>query len=163
MIFQLVVNAYNWMKANDLPNWIILLFTAIVWPIVLFAFRRKKVNNIPGLEVRFAPGGMKMNGGSYRAVAIDVKHHGVAFFISCQATRVLPYRQCVPVLLQEALRHRLPSRVGDRDIGGARRRGRDIGRPSGIARIRLAERRNRPAGDACAFGSGLPRPVSEPP
>jgi len=75
MILQMIANGWDWMKANDLPNWVVFLFTAIVWPIVLFAWQKRAVNNVSGLEVRFAPGDININGNSHAAVAIDVINH----------------------------------------------------------------------------------------
>ena len=71
----LIVQAWNWAKANDLPNWVVVLFAAIVWPLVLFYWSRRKVNNIPGLEVRLVTGNIKIGGKPHDAVAIDVINH----------------------------------------------------------------------------------------
>jgi hypothetical protein len=37
---------WNWLRANDLPNWIVILITVILWPTVVFYWQRKKVNNV---------------------------------------------------------------------------------------------------------------------
>jgi hypothetical protein len=66
---------WKWAKANDVPNWIVFLFTAIVWPVALFVWQRRTVNNVSGLEVRFRAGEMKINGHPHHAVAIEVINH----------------------------------------------------------------------------------------
>jgi len=42
---------YLFLKSNDVPNILILCFTGIVWPIILFLWNRKTVNNINNFEV----------------------------------------------------------------------------------------------------------------
>lgn len=42
---------YEWLKLNDIPNWITLLFSLIVWPIVLFLWNKRIFKNIANLEV----------------------------------------------------------------------------------------------------------------
>jgi hypothetical protein len=86
MIVQIVNLAkaiWNWAKANDLPNWGVVLFTAIVWPSFLYYWHSRKVNNIPNLEVRLAPGNMQINGEQHDAVAIDIINHtGAVVYLS---------------------------------------------------------------------------------
>ena len=66
------MDMWKWMKENDLPNWVVVLFTAILWPLVLFIWHRRSVSNVPGLEVRLSPGNIQINGEQHNAVAIDV-------------------------------------------------------------------------------------------
>jgi hypothetical protein len=75
MNLRMIADGLHWMKANDIPNWIVLLFTAIVWPIVLFIWQRRTVNNVSGLEVRLSPGNIHINGQPHNAVSIDVINH----------------------------------------------------------------------------------------
>ena len=70
-----IVHAWNWMKANDLPNWVVVLFTAIVWPLVLFCWNRRKVNNVPGMEVRLMLGNIVIDRNPKDAIAIDFINH----------------------------------------------------------------------------------------
>ncbi len=70
-----IVKAWTWARENDLPNWVAVLFTAILWPVALFAWNHRRVNNIPLLEVRFAPGEIRIDGNPYPAVAIDFTNH----------------------------------------------------------------------------------------
>jgi hypothetical protein len=74
---------WKWLKENDLPNWGVVLFTAILWPSFLYLWHRKKVNNIRNLEVRFAPGGIQINGEQHAAVGIEVLNHtGAVVYLS---------------------------------------------------------------------------------
>jgi hypothetical protein len=34
-------------KRYDIPNWFALLFTGIAWPLVLFLWNTRKIQNIP--------------------------------------------------------------------------------------------------------------------
>ena len=71
------------MKSNDLPNWIVILFTAIVWPLVLFCWNRRRVNNIPGMEVRLMPGNIVIDGHPKDAIAIDfINNTGSVVYLS---------------------------------------------------------------------------------
>lgn len=98
MIPQIILDAYSWMKANDLPNWVILLFTAIAWPIVLFIFQKRAVNNIPGLEVRFEPGRITISDHSYPAVAIDfINHTGSVVYLTSAGIRRCSRLFLVPI------------------------------------------------------------------
>jgi hypothetical protein len=70
-----VVESWVWVKENDLPNWVAVLFTAILWPVVLFLWNHRRVNNIAHLEVQFAPGKIQMHGQPHTAVSIDFTNH----------------------------------------------------------------------------------------
>ena len=67
--WDLVKSWYLWMKSNDLPNWIILLFTAIFWPLLLFAWTKRKKRSIPNLQVSLDQCTVKMNGKDYQGVS----------------------------------------------------------------------------------------------
>ena len=87
MTSQPIMDMWNWIKANDLPNWVVVLFTAILWPLVLFIWHRRSVSNVPGLEVRLSPGNIQINGEQHNAVAIDVINHtGAVVYVT--ATRI---------------------------------------------------------------------------
>jgi hypothetical protein len=64
------VGAYSWLKLNDLPNWVVVIFTVILWPLFLFWWNRHKVNNIPNLRVSFAEGHLEIRGKPHRGVDI---------------------------------------------------------------------------------------------
>lgn len=75
--------AYDWLKAHDLPNWVTFAFTAVVWPLVIFGWQRRRVNGIPGLEVSFYPGTIKINAQSFDAIDIRFTNHtGSVVYIS---------------------------------------------------------------------------------
>jgi hypothetical protein len=78
-----IVQAWSWMKANDLPNWVVVVFTAIVWPLVLFYWSRRKMNNIAGLDVRLVPYNMLIARNPHDAIAIDfINHTGSVTYLS---------------------------------------------------------------------------------
>jgi hypothetical protein len=62
---------WSWLKNNDLPNWIIFAFTAIVWPLALFYWGKRTVNNIPNLEVSLAKASITINGRGHSAIDIN--------------------------------------------------------------------------------------------
>ena len=60
---------------NDLPNWFAFAFTVILWPVALIAWNRRRVNNVPGLEVRFAAGSITIGANPHEAVDIQFINH----------------------------------------------------------------------------------------
>ena|SRR4030066_1274829 len=69
-------NAWRWLRDNDIPNWVILLFTAIIWPVVLYFWHKRKRNNIPNLEVMLKPGSISYgNKPQHYAVTIEFTNH----------------------------------------------------------------------------------------
>jgi hypothetical protein len=65
-----ITSAWHRMRVNDIPNWIVVLFTAILWPVVLILWHRRKVDGVSGLEVHFADGKITNGGQLYAAVDI---------------------------------------------------------------------------------------------
>ncbi|MCX5846803.1 MAG: hypothetical protein NTW12_10695 [Deltaproteobacteria bacterium] len=55
-------------KEHDIPNWFILIFTGIGWPLVLFLWNMRKLQNIPNLEVSPTDGIITINGTEYPAL-----------------------------------------------------------------------------------------------
>ena len=53
---------------HDIPNWFTLLFTIIIWPLALFLWNRRKVQNIPNLEVSSVTETLTVNGTAYPAL-----------------------------------------------------------------------------------------------
>jgi len=49
-----------WLKTNDLPNWVTILFSLIIWPLALFAWNKRTVRNIPNLQISISKGKMRM-------------------------------------------------------------------------------------------------------
>jgi len=84
-----LVSVWNWMLLNDIPNWIALAFTAILWPLVLFLWQRRRVNGVAGLEVHFAPGHITIGTSSHDAIAIQFTNHtgAVAYVSGVRITR----------------------------------------------------------------------------
>lgn len=70
-----IVQAWAWARANDIPNWIVLAFTAVLWPVALFLWQRRKVTGVPGLEVHFTPGDITIGGRPYKAIDVRFTNH----------------------------------------------------------------------------------------
>lgn len=51
---------YYWLKENDLPNSIGLMFTAIVWPLALYFWSKRKVSSIPNLTIALGRGNISI-------------------------------------------------------------------------------------------------------
>jgi hypothetical protein len=80
---HLITDVWTWAKANDLPNWVAVFFSAILWPLALFLWNRRKVNNIAHLEVQFAPGQIQIHGKPHTAVSIDfINHTGSVVYLT---------------------------------------------------------------------------------
>jgi hypothetical protein len=91
------VEAWNWLRANDLPNWVALAFTAILWPLALFFWQRRRVQSVPGLEVHFVPGTITIGASEHSAVDVRFTNHtGSVAYISgvriknCSPSFVVP-------------------------------------------------------------------------
>jgi hypothetical protein len=48
---------WNYLKVHDLPNWIVLCFSLIVWPIVLYLWNRRTYSSIRNLQIIVDPAG----------------------------------------------------------------------------------------------------------
>ncbi len=46
---------FNFLKQNDLPNWIAAAFTIIVWPLAIFLWNRRSVGSIRNLDIIISP------------------------------------------------------------------------------------------------------------
>ena len=51
------------MQQNDLPNWIVFIFSLILWPIALYIWNQRTVKNIPNLQISLSKGATFNNGG----------------------------------------------------------------------------------------------------
>ena len=72
-----------WTKAHDLPNWMAVAFTAVLWPLVLFVWTKRKVNSVRGLEVKLSPGTITIKGNPREAVALDfINHTGSVVYLT---------------------------------------------------------------------------------
>jgi len=79
----LYVFIWEWLNKHDLPNWIIFAFTAIVWPLVIYYWSKRKVKNIRNLEVSLAKASITINGNRYDAVDINfVNNTGSVVYIN---------------------------------------------------------------------------------
>ena len=74
-MWDALVGVWNWMRANDLPNWLAVAFTAIVWPLVLVWLHYRKKGNVPGLEVTVQPGSITISGKPHAAVTLNFINH----------------------------------------------------------------------------------------
>ncbi len=78
-----LVALWNVARANDLPNWFAVAFTAVVWPLALLYWHRRRVIGVPGLEVHFFPGKIKVNCTDLAAVDIQFTNHtGSVVYVS---------------------------------------------------------------------------------
>jgi hypothetical protein len=97
-IFNYFAELWAWTRANDISNWITVAFTAIVWPIALFLWHRRKTNSVPGLEVHFVAGGIKIGEKDFPAVDIQFTNHtGAVVYISGARIRSCTKKFPVPV------------------------------------------------------------------
>lgn len=59
---------FLFIKIHDIPNWFALLFTGIAWPLVLFLWNTRKIQNIPNLEVSPVAGILTIGSTTYPAL-----------------------------------------------------------------------------------------------
>ena len=59
---EIIYKFYLWMQNNDLPNWIVVIFSLIVWPIILYLWSHRTINNIPKLQISLSKGVTIANG-----------------------------------------------------------------------------------------------------
>ncbi len=62
-------------KQHDIPNWFALAFTVVLWPLALFWWQRRRINNVPNLEVIFKLGGMQVGNAAGPAINITFLNH----------------------------------------------------------------------------------------
>jgi hypothetical protein len=90
--------AWNWLRANDLPNWLALAFTAVLWPVALLVWHRRKVQAAPGLEVHFKPGTISIGQVSHAAVDVRMTNHtGSVVYVSGARIRKCSHAFPVPI------------------------------------------------------------------
>jgi hypothetical protein len=93
-----ISTAWNWARANDIPNWVVVAFTAVLWPAALFFWQQRKVQGVPGLEVHFVD--CKIRIGEQQHAAIDIvftNHTGSVVYISGARVRSCTKNFPVPV------------------------------------------------------------------
>ena len=64
------IQFWNWLKDNDAPNWIVLAFSLIAWPAVIYWWSTRKRQNIPHLEVISRKSETGINGQIFPAVEL---------------------------------------------------------------------------------------------
>ena len=42
---------WQWLKDNDAPNWFVIFFSLLVWPVILYWISNRKGHNVPHLDV----------------------------------------------------------------------------------------------------------------
>jgi hypothetical protein len=57
-----IIKIYQWMQQNDLPNWIVFIFSLILWPIALYLWDQRTINNIPHLPISLSKGATSSDG-----------------------------------------------------------------------------------------------------
>lgn len=94
-------NLWTWARANDIPNWVVVAFTGIAWPIALFLWHRRKVNSVPGLEVHFAAGNINIGDKAHPAVDVEFTNHtGAVTYVS--GARIRSCTRAFPVPVEAA-------------------------------------------------------------
>src|SRR5438874_12545176 len=51
-MFAFLGDGWQWLKDHDAPNWFAILFSLVVWPLVIYWWNTRKTQSIPHLEVR---------------------------------------------------------------------------------------------------------------
>lgn len=75
--------AWTWARTNDLPNWFAVAFTAVLWPLTLILWQRRRVNGVTGLEAHFVDGNIKIGEKPFPAIDIQFTNHtGSVAYIS---------------------------------------------------------------------------------
>ena len=59
---EIIHKFYLWMQNNDLPNWIVVIFSLILWPIILYLWSQRTINSIPNLQISLSKGATTVNG-----------------------------------------------------------------------------------------------------
>ena len=54
---DILLKIWNWLKFNDLPNWIVVIFSIIIWPLALFLWSKRVVGAVRNLQVVIVPAG----------------------------------------------------------------------------------------------------------
>ena len=98
---SILAQAWAWARANDIPNWFALAFTAVLWPVALLLWQRRRVSGVPGLEVHFTPGDISIDNRPYKAVAVRFTNHtGSVCYVS--GVRVTHCTRAFPVPIEAA-------------------------------------------------------------
>jgi hypothetical protein len=94
-------NLWTWARANDIPNWVVVAFTGIAWPITLFLWHRRKVNSVSGLEVHFVAGNITIGDRAHSAVDVQFTNHtGAVTYVS--GARIRSCKRAFPVPVEAA-------------------------------------------------------------
>ena len=82
---------WSWLKTHDLPNWIAVAFSSLIWPAAVLLWNRRRVNSAPGLEVALSRGEITIGTNKHPAVALEfINHTGSVVYLS--SARVIPNR-----------------------------------------------------------------------
>lgn len=92
---------WEWLRANDLPNWVATAFSLVVWPIALLIWHRRRVNSVAGLEVHFFQGHITIAGKAFPAIDVRFTNHtGSVVYVS--GVRVRNCSTAFPVPMEAA-------------------------------------------------------------
>jgi len=67
-----IKDSYKWLQQNDLPNWIIFGIVSIVWPIILFLWKKRKYKHISNLQISLRADNITINGNNRNALRITI-------------------------------------------------------------------------------------------
>ncbi len=65
----------GWLANHDLPNWFTLIFSLIIWPVLLYGWSRRKVQGVRNLSVALKSGTITIDGNPQKAVDFEF-HNG---------------------------------------------------------------------------------------
>ncbi len=82
-LIQCLSNLWQCARADDLPNWFALAFTAVLWPVALIVWQQRRTNGVAGLEVHFADGNITIDAKPFAAIDIQFTNHtGAVAYVS---------------------------------------------------------------------------------
>jgi hypothetical protein len=89
---------WNWLRANDAPNWATLVLSLFAWPAFLLWWNNHKTQGIPHFEVLPHPSVLTMNGQEFPAVnLVFTNRTGRVVYVSRSRLRESPKNFPIPV------------------------------------------------------------------
>ena len=92
-----------WLKDNDLPNWVAVAISSVMWPVLLLWWNKRKIQSISDLELVISPGSVEIivSPGDFRSpfptVTLEfINHTGSVVYITGASVRVNPKTMRVP-------------------------------------------------------------------
>jgi hypothetical protein len=96
----MVLHIWNWLKDNDAPNWFVIFFSLIVWPVTLYWWSTRKRQNIPDFTVLPIGGQTIINGQHFPSVdLIFTNRTGHVVYLSRARLRECQRRFPIPLTI----------------------------------------------------------------